>query len=72
MELAQLIEALSSSAAYPQPVESVEVRQTNNSVVFLAGAFASVPDSADEAARWVHDAALNHFGLSYGPKIKRR
>ncbi len=36
MELAGLIEALSSPAAYPQPVEEVEVRQTHISVVFLA------------------------------------
>jgi aminoglycoside phosphotransferase family enzyme/predicted kinase len=37
MVLAALIEALSSPAAYPQPVENVEVRQTHISVVFLAG-----------------------------------
>jgi aminoglycoside phosphotransferase family enzyme/predicted kinase len=38
MDLAELIEALSSPAVYPQPVEKVEVRQTHISVVFLAGA----------------------------------
>jgi aminoglycoside phosphotransferase family enzyme/predicted kinase len=37
MDLAGLIEALSSPAAYPQPVENVEVKQTHISVVFLAG-----------------------------------
>src|SRR5579875_243626 len=37
MDLAELIEALSSPAVYPQPVEKVEVRQTHISVVFLAG-----------------------------------
>ena len=31
-----------------------------------------VTDSADEAVQLVHDAALRQFGLSYGPKIKRR
>src|SRR6516162_9646385 len=40
MELAPLIEALSKAAAYPYPVEAVEVRQTHISVVFLAGPFA--------------------------------
>ena len=40
MELAPLIDALSDSAAYPYPVESVEVRHTHISVVFLAGLFA--------------------------------
>src|SRR5579884_50476 len=39
MDLAGLIEALSSPAAYPQPVEEVEVRQTHISVVFLAGEY---------------------------------
>lgn len=29
-----------------------------------------VTDSADEAVRLVHDAALRQFGLTYGPKIK--
>jgi aminoglycoside phosphotransferase family enzyme/predicted kinase len=37
MELSRLIEALSSPAAYPYPVETVEVRQTHISAVFLAG-----------------------------------
>ena len=37
MDLTKLIEALSHPAAYPQPVERVEVRQTHISVVFLAG-----------------------------------
>ena len=31
-----------------------------------------VTDSADEAVRLAHDAALRQFGLFYGPKIKRR
>jgi uncharacterized protein (TIGR00730 family) len=31
-----------------------------------------VTDSAEEAVQWAHDAALRQFGLSYGPKIKRR
>jgi uncharacterized protein (TIGR00730 family) len=31
-----------------------------------------VTDPADEAAQLVRDAALRQFGLSYGPKIKRR
>ena len=39
MELPQLIEALSDPAAYPYPVETVEVRQTHISAVFLAGPF---------------------------------
>src|SRR5262249_35713977 len=39
MDLPQLIEAMSSPAAYPYPVEVIEVRQTHISVVFLAGAF---------------------------------
>ncbi|HMB06018.1 MAG TPA: AAA family ATPase [Isosphaeraceae bacterium] len=38
MTLDRLIEALSDPAAYPEPVEEVEVRQTHISVVFLAGA----------------------------------
>ena len=37
MDLAELIEGLSAPAAYPQPVEKVEVRQTHISVVFLTG-----------------------------------
>jgi aminoglycoside phosphotransferase family enzyme/predicted kinase len=37
VDLAELIESLSIPAAYPQPVEKVEVRQTHISVVFLAG-----------------------------------
>jgi aminoglycoside phosphotransferase family enzyme/predicted kinase len=40
MELAQLIKSLSDAAAYPYPVEEVEVRHTHISVVFLAGPFA--------------------------------
>ena len=36
-DLSQLIETLSNPAAYPDPVESVQVRQTHISVVFLAG-----------------------------------
>jgi uncharacterized protein (TIGR00730 family) len=31
-----------------------------------------VTDSAEEAVRLVRDAALQQFGLTYGPKIKRR
>jgi hypothetical protein len=31
-----------------------------------------VTDSAEEAVRLARDAALREFGLSYGPKIKRR
>ena len=31
-----------------------------------------ITDSAQEAVRLAHDAAVRHFGLSYGPKIKRR
>jgi uncharacterized protein (TIGR00730 family) len=31
-----------------------------------------VTDSAEEAARIAADAARRQFGLSYGPKIKRR
>lgn len=38
MELGSLIEALSDPSAYPHPVDTVEVRQTHISVVFLAGA----------------------------------
>ncbi len=37
MDLSRLIEALSDPAAYPDPVEHVELRQTHISVVFLAG-----------------------------------
>ncbi|MEX0676070.1 MAG: AAA family ATPase [Pirellulales bacterium] len=40
MDLAGLIHALSDPAAYPTPVDSVEVRQTHISVVFLAGGYA--------------------------------
>ena len=40
MELTALIKALSDPAAYPYPVQAVEVRQTHISVVFLAGPFA--------------------------------
>lgn len=40
MELAPLIESLSEPAAYPFQVDTVEVRHTHISVVFLAGAFA--------------------------------
>jgi aminoglycoside phosphotransferase family enzyme/predicted kinase len=40
MELAALIEALSDPAAYPHPVDVVEVRQTHISAVFLAGPYA--------------------------------
>ena len=29
-------------------------------------------DSAEEAVHWAHDAGIRQFGLSYGPKIKRR
>jgi uncharacterized protein (TIGR00730 family) len=29
-------------------------------------------DSAEEAVQVVRDAALRQFGLSYGPKVKRR
>jgi aminoglycoside phosphotransferase family enzyme/predicted kinase len=39
MELARMLEALSRPAAYPYPVEAVEVRQTHISAVFLAGPF---------------------------------
>lgn len=31
-----------------------------------------ITDSADEAVRLVHGAALRQFGLTYGPEIKRR
>jgi uncharacterized protein (TIGR00730 family) len=31
-----------------------------------------VTDSAEEAVQWTRDAALRQFGLSYGPKSKRR
>ena len=31
-----------------------------------------VTDSAEEAVRWAHEAAVRQFGLSYGPKINPR
>lgn len=31
-----------------------------------------VTDSADEAIAWVRDAAMHSFGLTYGPRVKRR
>lgn len=31
-----------------------------------------VTDSAEEAVQWTRDAALRQFGLTYGPKLKRR
>jgi hypothetical protein len=31
-----------------------------------------VTDSAEEAVQLVRDAAMKQFGLTYGPKIKRR
>ncbi len=37
MDLAHVIETLSAPAAYPYPVETVDVRQTHISAVFLAG-----------------------------------
>ncbi|HEX3450094.1 MAG TPA: hypothetical protein VHS97_17705, partial [Isosphaeraceae bacterium] len=40
MNLRDLIEALSAPSAYFHPVETVDVRQTHISVVFLAGSFA--------------------------------
>jgi uncharacterized protein len=40
MDLDRLIAALAEPAAYPDPVKTVEVRQTHISVVFLAGDFA--------------------------------
>jgi aminoglycoside phosphotransferase family enzyme/predicted kinase len=40
MELADIIKALSDAAAYPHPVETVEICQTHISVVFLAGPYA--------------------------------
>jgi aminoglycoside phosphotransferase family enzyme/predicted kinase len=39
MELPELLELLSQPAAYPYPVEEVEVRQTHISAVFLAGPY---------------------------------
>ncbi len=39
MDLPQLIETLSDPAAYPYPVDAVEVRQTHISTVFLAGPY---------------------------------
>jgi aminoglycoside phosphotransferase family enzyme/predicted kinase len=38
MDLPHLIDALATPAAFPYPIESVEVRQTHISAVFLAGA----------------------------------
>lgn len=40
MEIVRLIAALTEPAAYPHPVDVVDVRQTHISVVFLAGPFA--------------------------------
>jgi aminoglycoside phosphotransferase family enzyme len=40
MELAHLIERLADLAAYPYPVNDVEVHQTHISAVFLAGPYA--------------------------------
>jgi aminoglycoside phosphotransferase family enzyme/predicted kinase len=40
MEIRELIAGLSETSAYPHPVESVEVRQTHISIVFLAGELA--------------------------------
>ena len=40
MDLSRLIQALSDPVAYLHPVDSVEVRQTHISVVFLAGPYA--------------------------------
>jgi uncharacterized protein (TIGR00730 family) len=31
-----------------------------------------VTDSAEEAVQWARDAAVTQFGLTYGPRIKRR
>jgi aminoglycoside phosphotransferase family enzyme/predicted kinase len=39
MDLSDLIRALTDPAAYPHPVEAVDVRQTHISAVFLAGEF---------------------------------
>ncbi len=39
MEITDLIESLSDPSAYPHPVDTVEIRQTHISVVFLAGPF---------------------------------
>ena len=39
MELPRLIESLADPAAYPYPVEAVDVRQTHISAVFLAGPY---------------------------------
>jgi aminoglycoside phosphotransferase family enzyme len=39
-DMPELIEALSPPAAYPDPVDAVEVRQTHISVVFMAGRYA--------------------------------
>ncbi|HMF19513.1 MAG TPA: AAA family ATPase [Gemmataceae bacterium] len=40
LDLVQLIQALSAPAAYPYPVQEIDLRQTHISVVFLAGNFA--------------------------------
>jgi aminoglycoside phosphotransferase family enzyme/predicted kinase len=40
MDFPRLLDALSDPAAYPYPVEAVEVRQTHISAVFLAGPYA--------------------------------
>ena len=40
MKIARVIDALRDPAAYPHPVDTVEVRQTHISAVFLAGAHA--------------------------------
>src|SRR4051794_5697894 len=39
MELPRLLEALAEPGAYPYPVDTVEVRQTHISAVFLVGDF---------------------------------
>jgi hypothetical protein len=31
-----------------------------------------VTDSPEEAVRWVTEVALRQFGLTYGPRAKRR
>ena len=40
VELARLIDLLSSPSAYPEPTEEIEARQTHISAVFLTGRFA--------------------------------
>ncbi len=40
MKLADLMKALADPAVYPCAADSIEVRQTHISVVFLAGPFA--------------------------------